>query len=76
MLAVTPTVVEAHVPGDAAAMTAVYASDATICPGHSAAITGHDAIQRCGKYVAVLRREAGKLRIQLDIWNSGPDPES
>ncbi len=29
-----------------------------------------------GKYVVVWRREQGSWRMQLDIWNSGPAPES
>lgn len=29
-----------------------------------------------GKYVVVWRREKGIWRMQLDIWNSGPKPES
>lgn len=29
-----------------------------------------------GNYVVVWRRDAGKWRMQLDIWNSGPQPDS
>jgi ketosteroid isomerase-like protein len=29
-----------------------------------------------GKYVVVWRRDQGTWRMQLDIWNSGPQPES
>jgi hypothetical protein len=29
-----------------------------------------------GKYVIVWRREKGGWRMQLDIWNSGPEPRS
>jgi uncharacterized protein (TIGR02246 family) len=29
-----------------------------------------------GKYVVVWRRDNGAWRMQLDIWNSGPKPES
>jgi uncharacterized protein (TIGR02246 family) len=29
-----------------------------------------------GKYVVVWRRDKGSWRMQLDIWNSGPQPES
>lgn len=29
-----------------------------------------------GKYVVVWRREKGSWRMQLDIWNSGPEPRS
>ena len=29
-----------------------------------------------GKYVAVWRRENGRWRLQLDIWNSGPEAKS
>jgi uncharacterized protein (TIGR02246 family) len=29
-----------------------------------------------GKYVVVWRRDQGRWRMQLDIWNSGPEPGS
>jgi uncharacterized protein (TIGR02246 family) len=29
-----------------------------------------------GKYVVVWRRDGGKWRMHLDIWNSGPQPDS
>ncbi len=111
----------AYVRGDAAAMTALYTTDAVIFPERSAAIAGRQAIERYwtlgpgrrvthhqvtparievdgkhaydhgtfeisgerdgkawgpfrGKYVVVWRREAGGWRMQLDMWNSGPDP--
>jgi ketosteroid isomerase-like protein len=29
-----------------------------------------------GNYVVVWRREKGAWRMHLDIWNSGPEPQS
>ena len=111
----------AYVRGAAAAMTALYTSDAVIFPERSHAITGREAIRRYwtpkegqritrhrltptsvvidgkhaydhgtyeiagesdgkawgpfrGKYLVVWRREPNGWRMQLDMWNSGPQP--
>ncbi len=113
----------AYMRGDAAAMTGLYTSDATIFPERSVALSGHEAIRKYwtlppgrrvthhsatptrivvdgghafdygvyeisgerdgkawgpvrGKYVIVWRREKGMWRMELDIWNSGPEQNS
>lgn len=110
----------AYMRGDAAAMVALYTSDAVIFPERSERITGREAIARYwtlrpgrrvtrhvlnparivvdgdhaydygtyeiagerdgtpwgpfrGNYVVVWRRDNGTWRMQLDIWNSGPE---
>lgn len=113
----------AYMRGDAAALAALYATDAVIFPERSEAITGQEAIRRYwtprkggrvtrhqliptrvvvdgnhaydygtfeiagerdgkawgpfrGKYLVVWRREPAGWRMQLDMWNSGPEPGS
>jgi uncharacterized protein (TIGR02246 family) len=111
----------AYVAGDIETMVGLYRPDATIFPGNSEAIQGHDAIRRywtlppgqrvtlhtatpteiridgnhaydhgvyeargerngtgwgptLGKYVIVWRRTPHGWRMQLDMWNSRPQP--
>jgi uncharacterized protein (TIGR02246 family) len=113
----------AYMRGDAAAMAALYTSEAVIFPERSEWIAGREAITQYwtlkpgrrvtrhvvtptrivvdgehaydygtyeiagqrdgtawgpfrGKYLVVWRRENGSWRMQLDIWNSGPQPGS